>query len=192
MEASISPLASGRKRWDTAWNGWKTCSEKDRGCHVNFWFFCNHQVGGISSSRLPEFLAKSTWNSPCSKFGQDNAKFGGNYLSPTSQPSIPQYPNNWFIVDAMLHPVHYFTILMMSLLINDLLSPYLPIPSSPHLHFNRQGQLFYGWHQSFWIISLYQSVIWNKYENRPQLPWRQDFQKSRGRNYDHTWQCLYT
>jgi hypothetical protein len=103
MVASISPLASARKRSDTAWNGWKICSEKDRGCHVNLWLLCNHQVGGISSSPSPEILTKSTWNSLCSGFGQEKAEFGGHTISPASQPSIPRCPNKWFIVDAMLH-----------------------------------------------------------------------------------------
>jgi len=33
-------------------------------------------------------------------------------------------------------------ILMMRLLINNFLSPYLPIPLSPHLRFNGMGELF--------------------------------------------------
>jgi hypothetical protein len=35
-------------------------------------------------------------------------------------------------------------ILMMRLFLNDFLSPYLPIPSSPHHHFDEDCQLFYG------------------------------------------------
>jgi hypothetical protein len=46
---------------------------------------------------------------------------------------MPAYPRQCAMRSA---------ILMMSLFIDNFFSPYLPIPSSPHLRFNGMGELF--------------------------------------------------